>query len=149
MSNTAPPEWWKDEGARKPGPARIRVTLNRSLTPAEHEHLVQVYDLIRLNVGDKVRVAPDDRIYAESTAVSSRSLYAAVAAVVERSFVNVFPVAVRTFRELVEPTVTVTSNGLMNTIQPTFSAYSKVSPLTELRKGLQQIRERYGFPDAG
>lgn len=99
MTST-PGNWWADEGSKKPGPARIRVTLNRDLTAAEHEHLSRVGQFISESVPDKFRVAPDGRIYVESTDADSRSLYDGVAAVVERTFVNVFPIAVRTFREL-------------------------------------------------
>jgi len=97
----APPDWWNDMLSTRPGPARIRVTLNRDLTPAEQETIRQLGTLVRQTLGDKVRVTPDSRIFVESRDVPSRDLFDAVAKVVAESFVNVHPVAVRTFRELV------------------------------------------------
>lgn len=102
------PEWWKDLGSQKPGPARIRVTFNRPLTAAEAEHMNEVSRLITKYAGDKARFN-EGRLYVESHESDSRQLYAAVAKLVENSFVNVFPVAVRTFRELVKPTLPLTN----------------------------------------
>lgn len=94
MSSTAK-DWWKNEGSRRPGPSRIRVTLSRPLTPAETEHLLATLG----SNGDKVRVN-GNRIWYESTVFRSRVTYQWVAYTVASSFVNAFPTAVRTFREL-------------------------------------------------
>lgn len=98
---SAPTPWWDEVNSHKPGPARIRVTFNRDLTPAEQEHLRSVGVLVREYTGDKVRLSPDERLFVESNDSDSRDLYEAVASIVSASFVNVFPVAVRTFRERV------------------------------------------------
>jgi hypothetical protein len=97
---SAPKQWWDDLSSKKPGPARIRVTLNRDLTHAEREFLREVGSSL-VALGDKLRVADASRIYVESTSARSRQLFEAVSALVANSFVNVYPVAVRTFRELV------------------------------------------------
>jgi hypothetical protein len=77
-------------------------------------------------VGDKIRLSPDERLFVESTDSSSRDLYEAVASVVAGSFVNVFPTAVRTFRELVEPPVD-RSQGLMDVVTGTFNSTGLVN----------------------
>jgi len=97
---TTPKDWWREEGSGTPGPARIRVTFNRSLTEAEKEHLREVGSRVAASVGDKIRVAGDSRIYLESYSVDSRALFRAASSLAATSFVNVFPIAVRTFREL-------------------------------------------------
>ncbi len=99
----APNDWWKELNEQKPGPARIRVSFSRPFTEAEKEHLRSVGVLVRRYIGDKIRVAADDRVYIESQDSESRNLFEAISAVVASSFVNVFPIAVRTFREMVLP----------------------------------------------
>lgn len=106
-----PKDWWREEASTRPGPARIRVSFNREFTHAEREHLRRVGRLIAKTTGDRFRLS-NDRIYIESKTYESRALYDAVAAVVASSFVNVFPLAVRTFRELVKPVGPTPSNYL-------------------------------------
>jgi hypothetical protein len=98
-----PPDWFEQRGSNRPGPARIRVTINRGLTPAEREEFRNFILLTRAANDDKVRVADDSRIYVESSSAVSRELFQGIASYVEARFVNVFPIAVRTFRELILP----------------------------------------------
>lgn len=105
MKSSTPESFWKEGRSTKRGPSRIRVTLNRLLFPSEIE---TIRDENRNNecpesffYGAKVRVAEDQRIYAESTMLDSRDLYMAIEMFIVEHFVNVHPRAVRTFRELV------------------------------------------------
>jgi len=123
----APTEWWDELSSRRPGPARIRVTFNRDLTEAEKEHLRQVGELVRTYVGDKLRISPDQRVYIESQENNSRDLFEALSSVVATSFVNVFPTAVRTFRERMEKPApkleTVNVTGLTTTMNNQYTPY--------------------------
>jgi hypothetical protein len=86
--------------------SRIRVLLSRPLTWAEKEDLeTDNLDphLRRIDGTDddgfKVTVAPNfEHVWAEA-AYGSRVLYEVIAAALEHKYVNVFPRAVRTFRE--------------------------------------------------
>jgi hypothetical protein len=85
--------------------SRIRVALSRPLTWAEKEELETDYsdpDLRRINGRtDKFKVSVSKErthVWAEA-AYGSRILFELVAASLENNFVNVFPIAVRTFRE--------------------------------------------------
>lgn len=97
----------KKQRANSPGPSRIRVMLNRELTPAELEGLREIaWQVNMLSPHDKFRVTQTPEkvvyIYAQSGDADSRTLYGSVASVVAEGFVNVYPVAVRTFRELIK-----------------------------------------------
>lgn len=124
---SAPKEWWTENGSTRPGPARIRVSVNRDLTEAEREHLRQLGRNIQKTLKDKFRLGPGDRIFVESNDYDSRALYSAVSAVLEGSFVNVFPIAVRTFRERV-PAKKGTGGPLPKTVGSTFDRY-KAEPV--------------------
>jgi len=84
--------------------SRIRVLLSRPLTWAEKEYIETDHldpHLRRINGNDglKLWVSPNfEHVWAEAD-MGSRILYEIVAATLEHSFVNVFPKAVRTFRE--------------------------------------------------
>lgn len=87
-------------------PCRIRILLSRPLTWAEKEDLETNWDdpqFRRIN-GDnvdglKLWVAPNfEHVWAEAN-VGSRLLFEDVANVLANDYVNVFPKAVRTFRE--------------------------------------------------
>lgn len=86
--------------------SRIRVQLNRPLTWAEKEELETNYvdaDLRRIKEsttdGFKLWVSPNrEHVWVEAP-FGSRLAYELVAASLEYTFVNVFPRAVRTFRE--------------------------------------------------
>lgn len=86
--------------------SRIRVYLSRPLTWAEKEHIETNHldtHLRRIDGSDQDRfklwVSPShEHVWAEA-ALGSRVLFEIVAATLEHNFVNVFPSAVRTFRE--------------------------------------------------
>jgi len=84
--------------------SRIRVYLSRPLTWAEKEELETDYEdlhLRRVNGQDgfKVWVSPNlEHVWAEAE-FGSRLLYEIVASELANEFVNVYPKAVRTFRE--------------------------------------------------
>jgi len=87
--------------------SRIRVLLSRPLTWAEKEDLETDFldpHLRRINGSDeedkfKIWVSPGfEHVWAEGL-IGSRLLFESVAAKLEHSYVNVFPRAVRTFRE--------------------------------------------------
>lgn len=100
----------------KKGPARIRVTLSRPLSHSELEWLREAckqrfhgktisaefngstYRVSALPF--RVRLSEAGRLYAESHENDSRLLYSRLTHWIENSFVNVHPIAVRTFREL-------------------------------------------------
>lgn len=85
--------------------SRIRVQLSRPLTWAEKEALetnnLDVHSR-RINqsaAGFKFHVSDNkEHVWAEA-GFGSRILYDLVAAAIEQHFVNVYPIAVRTFRE--------------------------------------------------
>lgn len=88
---------------RKPrkGPARIRVTFSRHFRVAEVEHLRRASNIAPFLdelIGLKLRLDPSGRLWAEAD-MDSRDLYSLVTQLIESTFVNVFPTAVRTFRE--------------------------------------------------
>lgn len=87
--------------------SRIRVQLSRPLTWAEKEHLETNHDdpdLRRINdttkpLGLSLRVADNkEHVWVEAP-FGSRITFELLAAALEQNFVNVFPKAVRTFRE--------------------------------------------------
>ncbi len=83
-------------GRRKKGrvkPSRIRVQLNQPLTYAEAE------DLKHRGVQFGLHVAPNrQHVYAEGP-MDSRQMFRIVAKVIADRYVNIFPMAVRTFSE--------------------------------------------------
>jgi hypothetical protein len=93
-----------EEPVSKVVKSRIRVQLSRPLTWAEKEWLeTDKLDphsrRIDGSEGLKVWVSPNkEHVWAEEF-LGSRVLFELVAAVLEEAFVNVFPKAVRTFRE--------------------------------------------------
>lgn len=94
-----------EEPAPKVTNSRIRVQLSRPLTWAEKEALETNWEdehERRINITDNplvLTVAPNfQHVWAEAP-FGSRILFDLVAAVVEQHFVNVYPKAVRTFRE--------------------------------------------------
>jgi hypothetical protein len=93
-------DWWRSAHATTPGPSRIRVTFNRFLTPAEAEHFTGTVSLAH-DPTYKIRVI-GNRVWVETWFHSSRDAYDEIALFVASEYVNIFPVAVRTFRELVE-----------------------------------------------
>lgn len=95
-----------EDSAPKVTTSRIRVLLNRPLTWAEKEDLETNWDdeharrvnetvspYFKLHVADN-----HEHIWAEA-GFGSRILFELIAAAVEQHFVNVYPKAVRTFRE--------------------------------------------------
>lgn len=101
MSSTSTAkDWWKQDQAKTPGPSRIRTTFNRKFTAAEAEHLRRVATLLSIvDPGEKMRVT-ENRIWSESHKFDSRTQYDKVSAMIADGFVNIYPLAVRTFREL-------------------------------------------------
>lgn len=93
-------DWWRNANATTPGPSRIRVTFNRPLTPAEAEHFTDEVSLTH-DPTYKIRVTAN-RVWVETWFHSSRDAYDEIAAFVASEYVNIYPVAVRTFRELRE-----------------------------------------------
>lgn len=82
--------------------SEIRVTFNRPLTYSEREafRLYFTGDADAPGVGDgyAVRFTDNDKVYiTDFTEDDSRVLYDSVAKYVEKNFVNIHPVAVRTF----------------------------------------------------
>lgn len=108
------------------------MTFNRPLTPAEQEHLRSLSVLVREYAGDKIRLSPDQRLFVESHDSSSRDIYEAVAEVVASSFVNVFPIAVRTFRELVDPPLPPQTHALMTTVSNAYETFRAPAEVPEL-----------------
>jgi len=97
-TNTTASEWWAEGMSRKPGPSRIRVSLSRALTPAE----IEFFKGINAHSDGSFRTrATANRIWHESYVQDSREAYEVLAWLLGENFVNVFPIAVRTFRELV------------------------------------------------
>jgi hypothetical protein len=73
--------------------SKIRVTFNRKLTYSEREHLRATF----VDDSIKLRFEKPDMLWLKDFADDdSRELYAHVADFVERNFVNVHPVAVKT-----------------------------------------------------
>jgi len=98
MTTSAPQDWWADGMSRKPGPSRIRISLSRSLTPAE----IEFFKGLNAYSDGSFRIhATANRVWHESYVQDSRETYSVLAWVLGENFVNVFPIAVRTFRELV------------------------------------------------
>lgn len=97
---STPDNWWAEKQTDNPGPSRIRVTLSREFTPAEAEHFSQVGFLVAaISEGETITV-DGNRIWVESAVFDSRTAYQKIADLIGNGFVNIFPTAVRTFREL-------------------------------------------------
>lgn len=80
----------------KKGPARIRVSLSRELSHAEKEFIRS------LGKDYYIRLSGSGKLYIDSWVADSRELFDGAREWLEDNFVNVFPTAVRTFRELVK-----------------------------------------------
>jgi hypothetical protein len=80
----------------KKGPARIRLSLSRPFTYAEKEY---IRDMGRQS---HIRLSRNGKLYVSSEITDSRDLYFQTRLWLEDTFVNIFPTAVRTFRELVK-----------------------------------------------
>lgn len=85
------------------GPARIRISFSRPLSYAEQEFFHGKIDLVSVTdakTSVTARLNGNQKLWLESNSYDSRQLYQFGRELVESNFVNVFPVAVRTFREL-------------------------------------------------
>lgn len=94
----------------KTKPSRIRIEFNRQLESGEREDLKNTWILFVkgldfpeskefLYMGN-VRLSGSDRLYAESRQYDSRALFMGLRRYLEDNFVNLYPKAVKTFREL-------------------------------------------------
>lgn len=99
-------EEYMRKSAQQVAPSRIRVYLSRQLTWSEAETFRNDHHVVsgRLPVPSlvsnlRVRVNRDRRAIYVDANLPSRDLYAVVASALEAHFVNVHPVAVRTFAE--------------------------------------------------
>lgn len=112
--NSGRDQWWTDStddlkalAAKEIEPvkkSRIRVELSRPLTWAEKEyletdHLDPHARRIDGTDGLKLTVSSDFQHVVAEAEYGSRILFELIASALEHSFVNVFPTAVRTFRE--------------------------------------------------
>lgn len=86
----------------KSGPSRIRISFSRPFTEAEKEYFQGTIDWrgVATPVDVTTRLNGNEKLWLESNDLSSRDLFQFGRELVESTFVNVFPVAVRTFREL-------------------------------------------------
>jgi len=94
MTKAATYKKWTDEKVGSEVKSKIRVTFNRPLTYSEREQWRAAVETI---TEYQSKFTDPDKLYLESTKDDSRALYADVAEYVERHFVNVHPVAVKTF----------------------------------------------------
>jgi len=80
---------------KPPTRSRIRIRFNRPLTWSERETLNGTVDE---DLNEEFRFSKPDELFVESAA-DSRSLYESIAGFVEDNYVNLHPVAGRTFKE--------------------------------------------------
>ena len=80
---------------KPPTRSRIRIRFNRPLTWSERETLNQQSEDY---YNEEFKFSKPDELFVES-ALDSRTLYESIAGFVEDNYVNLHPVAVRTFKE--------------------------------------------------
>lgn len=84
----------------KKGPSRIRISFSRPFTASEQEAFHGTVDYIGPDYTVTARLNGNQKLWLESAGLDSRTLFDFGRELVESQLVNVYPTAVRTFREL-------------------------------------------------